>query len=125
MRVEVYYNLHKHVFSVRHKGRVIAWTNVVAIENPEYVVRQSGRQRVLKEGRKNVHAFVRGDMLDHNNINHDFITYNLSLVGDRVTYNPYKYKSFVYKDSEKPIHRSEWALLAKSDDSPPQIFSYK
>ena len=122
MRVEVYYNLHKHVFSVRHKGRVIAHTNAIQIKNAEYVVRKSGRQRVLKEGRKNVHAFVRGDMLEHEGGAFDM---SFSVLGDRVTYNPYKYKSFVYKDSEKPIHRSEWALLAKSDDSPPQIFSYK
>ena len=43
MRVEVYYNLHKNVFSVRHKGKVIAWGNRVTIENPEYVVREKGR----------------------------------------------------------------------------------
>jgi hypothetical protein len=122
MRVEVYYNLHKHVFSVRHKGRVIAHTNAIQIKNAEYVVRKSGRQRVLKEGRKNVHAFVRGDMLEHEGGAFDM---SFSVLGDRVTYNPYKFKSFVYKDSEKPIHRSEWALLAKSDDSPPKIFSYK
>ena len=62
MRVEVYFNLHKHVFSVRsaRSGRVILHTDRVHIRNPEFVVRQGGRQRVLKERKKNVHAFVRG-----------------------------------------------------------------
>ena len=51
MRVEVYFNLHKHLFSVRsaRSGRVILHTDRVHIHNPEFVVRQSGRQRVLKE----------------------------------------------------------------------------
>ena len=63
MRVEVYFNLHKKTFSVRSakSGKVLLHTDEVHIENPEFVVRQSGRNRVLSEGRKNVHAFVRGD----------------------------------------------------------------
>ena len=60
MRVEVYYNLHKNVFSVRHKGKVIAWGNRVTIENPEYVVREKGRQKVLEEGRKKTSMLLSG-----------------------------------------------------------------
>ena len=89
MRVEVYYNLHKNVFSVRHKGKVIAWGNRVTIENPEYVVREKGRQKVLEEGRKNVHAFVRGTLSDINNFKFGKIQQRLSEPRE-VTYNPYK-----------------------------------
>ena len=89
MRVEVYYNLHK-IFSVRHKGKVIAWGNRVTIENPEYVVREKGRQKVLKEGRKNVHAFVRGTLSDI-----DIFNQSAYQMPKEVTYNPYKYDSFV------------------------------
>ena len=63
MRVEVYYNLHKNVFSVRHKGRVIQHTKMAVIKDAEYVVRPAGRAKVLREGKKNVHAFVRGEWL--------------------------------------------------------------
>ena len=64
MRVEVYFNLHKKTFSVRscRTGRVIHHTDKVHIANPEFVVRKAGRERVLREGKKNVHAFVRGDV---------------------------------------------------------------
>ena len=47
MRVEVYYNLHKNLFSVRHKGKVIMHTYDVQITNPTFVVRPSGRAKVL------------------------------------------------------------------------------
>ena len=60
MKVEIYYNLHKNVFSVRHKGRVIQHTSMAVIKDAEYVVRPAGRAKVLREGKKNVHAFVRG-----------------------------------------------------------------
>ena len=49
-KVEVYFNLHKKLFSVRDckTGRVIDHTNHVAIANPQFVVRKAGRERVLR-----------------------------------------------------------------------------
>ena len=124
MRVEVYYNLHKNVFSVRHKGKVIAWGNSVTIENPEYVVREKGRQKVLEEGRKNVHAFVRGTLSDI-----DIFLKGISewakVEPREVTYNPYKYDSFVDGSTYQPIKKSKWARLIKKDDEKPRIFSYE
>ena len=122
MRVEVYYNLHKNVFSIRHKGRVIKHSDKVVIENAEYVVRKSGRERVLKEGKKNVHAFVRGNWIDGHDglIQHEIVGGSMS----SITYNPYKYDSFVYKDNEEPIHKSDWAVLRKTIDMPPKIMAW-
>ena len=124
MRVEVYYNLHKNVFSVRHKGKVIAWGNRVTIENPEYVVREKGRQKVLEEGRKNVHAFVRGTLSDINNFKFGKIQQRLSEPRE-VTYNPYKYDSFVDGSTYQPVKKSKWARLIKKDNEKPRIFSYE
>ena len=124
MRVEVYYNLHKIVFSVRHKGKVIAWGNRVTIENPEYVVREKGRQKVLEEGRKNVHAFVRGTLSDINNFKFGKIQQRLSEPRE-VTYNPYKYDSFVDGSTYQPVKKSKWARLIKKDNEKPRIFSYE
>ena len=124
MRVEVYYNLHKNVFSVRHKGKVIAWGNRVTIENPEYVVREKGRQQVLEEGRKNVHAFVRGTLSDINNFKFGKIQQRLSEPRE-VTYNPYKYDSFVDGSTYQPVKKSMWARLIKKDNERPRIFSYE
>ena len=124
MRVEVYYNLHKNIFSVRHRGRVIAWGNRVTIENPEYVVREKGRQKVLEEGRKNVHAFVRGTLSDINNFKFGKIQQRLSEPRE-VTYNPYKYDSFVYGSTYQPVKKSKWARLIKKGNDKPRIFSYE
>jgi hypothetical protein len=120
IRVEVYYNLHKNVFSIRHKGKVIAWGNRVTIEDPEYIVREKGRQKVLKEGRKNVHAFVRGTLSDIDIFNQECL-----LMPREVTYNPYKYDSFVDGSTYKPVKKSKWARLIKKDNEKPRIFSYE
>lgn len=62
--VFVYFNLHKKVFSVKDvkTGRVIAHANTVKLQNAYPKVSEKGRQRVLKEQRKNVHAGIRGEL---------------------------------------------------------------
>ena len=112
MRVEVYFNLHKKTFSVRSakSGKVLLHTDEVHIENPEFVVRQSGRNRVLSEGRKNVHAFVRGDAT--------FFRYTNRPMLDTLTYNPYKYASFVDKQTEEPVYKASRAWLSVTDKIP-------
>ena len=106
MRVEVYFNLHKHLFSVRsaRSGRVILHTDRVHIRNPEFVVRQGGRQRVLREGKKNVHAFVRGEATY-------FSKYDCPTL-DNVGYNPYVYDSFVKLIDETPVRKAKRAYLS-------------
>ena len=112
MRVEVYFNLHKKTFSVRQcsTGRVILHTDEVHIRNPEFVVHQSGRNRVLREGKKNVHAFVRGEATYFGDTNRPTL--------DTLTYNPYKYVSFVNKQTEKTVYEADRAWLTVSDKIP-------
>tara|TARA_R110000751_G_scaffold24133_1_gene66042 strand:- start:101 stop:472 length:372 start_codon:yes stop_codon:yes gene_type:complete len=120
MKVEIYYNLHKNVFSVRHKGRVIQHTSMAVIKDAEYVVRPAGRAKVLREGKKNVHAFVRGEWVG--------VTRECSLrlfnKGKRVTYNPYKYSTFVEALTDEPIHASDLAVLWKEPNVKPKIGAY-
>jgi hypothetical protein len=69
--------------------------------NVEFRVREGGKEKVRKEMRKNVHAFVIGDLLDYC----QYPCENMPPeTNDKViTYNPYKYDSFVKKDTEEPI----------------------
>ena len=62
MKHFVYYNLHKHVFSVRSckSGLVEHHVNTVILSDCDFKVSKAGRDRVLKEKRKNVHAGVKG-----------------------------------------------------------------
>jgi len=105
MKVEVYWNLHKHVWSIRHKGKVIAHRKAVLIRDGEFVVQLAGNAKVRREGRKNVHAFVRGEW------------YHGTLVDgaySAVIYNPYKYTSFVEAHSEQPIKAAPLVQLCSN-----------
>jgi len=103
-RVMVYYNLHKHTFSVTYDGRVITHADYVKLRDVEFRVRQGGREKVIKEKRKNVHSFVIGTLVD-------YCKYPCENLPDEpnnniVTYNPYKYNTYVMKDTEEPIYRA-------------------
>lgn len=112
MRVFVYFNLHKKVWSIKalegaNRGRVIAHREIVILEDAKPRVSEAGRQRVIKEKRKNVHAGVVGYWDEERSADHNkaYDAYN-------VTYNPYKYRSFVYcNDTEKYWKGSDWVAM--------------
>jgi hypothetical protein len=68
MVVFVYRNLNRKgvVYSVRNEATKLVCdrTGHVLIENATFKVSESGRQRVIREQRKNVHAGVRGTRID-------------------------------------------------------------
>lgn len=80
------------------KGRVIAHRDNVLLFHTTFKVSQAGRERVLREKRKNVHAGVCGNWFDSGN--DDVTLSSVKERGELVTYNPYKYTSFVYKEDE-------------------------
>jgi hypothetical protein len=103
-KVMVYYNLHKHTFSVTYKDRLISHSDYVKLSDVEFRVRQGGRDRVLKDKKKNVHSFVIGTLMDYCK----YPCENLPSEPNNniVTYNPYKYNSYVMKDTEEPVYRA-------------------
>ena len=87
MKVKVYYNLHKKCLSVADsKGKVIEHTDSIFLKGAKFRVQPAGRKRVLKEKRKNVHAYVSGER--------SRMKKGLKLK-KTLTYDPYKYDSFV------------------------------
>ena len=69
MKVFVYYNLHKKLWSVKalegpQKGRVITRSWYVTLLDAKPRVSQAGRNRVLREKRKNVHAGLVGTLCE-------------------------------------------------------------
>ena len=91
-RIRAYYNLHKKCFSVQDykTGLVIEHTDKLFMTNAMFVVRKSGNERVKKEGKKNVHAFVNG-------IRHDKPIDTNHCNNYVVKYNPYTMDFFHYK----------------------------
>ena len=67
-RVKVYFNLHNKKYSAvatrgPDKGRVLGHFDRVTLRFVEFTVNETGRQRVLREKRKNVHAYAVGNVL--------------------------------------------------------------
>ena len=107
-RVFVYFNLHRKLWSVRaldgpHKGRVIAHKRGVVLQGVSPRVSQAGRERVLRERKKNVHAGLVGY----------WVPFDTPITEHMVpiTYNPYKYKSFVYVSDKSAYTGARKALL--------------
>lgn len=103
-KVFVYFNLHRHVWSIKclKSGLVIGHAKAVELENCVLKVSEAGRQRVIKEGRKNVHAGVVGILKAWNGASKDnFIdlTASQGINPELVTYNPYKYETFVLSNN--------------------------
>lgn len=95
-RVQVYWNVHKECWSVRDKktNKVIAHTDSIMLDNARFVVNESGRKRVLREQRKNVHAYVEGDVCIRSYTNTDYAIYKKMDNPVQVRYNPYQGNSF-------------------------------
>ena len=104
-KVMVYYNLHKHTFSVTYDGKVILHADYVKLFDVEFRVRKGGKEKVRQEKSKNVHAFVIGRLMDYC----EFPCDNTPLPSSDniVTYNPYKHNSFVYKNTDEPVYNAK------------------
>ena len=77
--VKVYRNLHKGCWSIKQNGLVKAHSDDIHLYNCEFLVNEKNRLKVIKEKRKNVHAFVKGHIWTGANQNLD----------RRACYNPY------------------------------------
>lgn len=105
----VYFNLHKRRLSIQEKRinasgklvwKVVRHAKMIILKDATFKVYESGRQRVIKEKKKNVHAFITGYQIS-TLIQEDM---------QRAFYNPYKYSSFV-NENEEPIHSASLALV--------------
>lgn len=110
MKVFVYFNLHRKLFSVKalegpNKGKVIGHMLSVSLNDVTFKVSEAGRQRVLREKHKNVHAGVVG------NISPDAWDDMLMQAPKQITYNPYRFSSFVNKDDLEPVRHAKYCLL--------------
>lgn len=62
--VKVYRNLSSKCFSIMQDSLVKAHAKTVCLEDIDWKVSQKGRQRVIRDGKKNVHAFSIGLLRD-------------------------------------------------------------
>ena len=93
-RVQVYYNIRRGDYSVRQSGRVIDHVDCILLRDVRFNVATAGRDKVRATGVKNVHATVSGYtafLTDCTNLQSILKDSNC----DYVSYNPFKYDSFV------------------------------
>lgn len=100
--IEVYFNLHKKVFSIRDTKtkRVIAHSPYVQLSECEFKVSEAGRQRVLREKTKNVHAYIKGkfESFEERNIEDLKSGY----------YDPYIVETFVDRSSKEKLEKANF-----------------
>ncbi len=113
--VDVYRNLHKHCWSVRaacgsHRGRVIGHAKSVLLRYCTFHISDSGRLRAIREGRKNVHAHVRGRLLRYDLDHMDRFDFARDSVG--ASYNICLPHFMTYEC--KPVVKASHVLAAES-----------
>lgn len=115
MKVKVYFNLHKKCYSIKEikTGLVVAHASQVVLTDTIYKVSETGRQRVLREKRKNVHAYVIG-------------TYDGHMTGYRTEediasqylregyYNPYQTETFIDRATGSKLEKSSITVMGRN-----------
>ena len=120
-RVFVYKNLHKNAFSVRQAGIVVFHCQSIFLRECRYLVQPAGRERVLSEGRKNVHAGVSGFLCSRRMLKRRQIEIGLrpdQYFGyEEVSYDPHMYDGFFYYDGDhhQILARSDYADMMIDD----------
>ena len=136
-RVKVYYNLQKDCLSVidAETGLLYCHAHRVELYNAKFRVQLAGRNRVVKEKRKNVHAYIVGDCHDigevskerHRLVRGKVEKYEICQCEGTMwcdecipesaeqfrhaTYNPYKHDTFVDDVSGESLFKSERVVI--------------
>ena len=148
MKVSVYKNLTKGLFSIRAcggpaKGRVIAHADKVALVGVGFHVGKLGQAEVRRTGHKNVHAFVTGILIGWGgpkafahgkgvevlegklcgdwNVVAEAILRSTQERGDRFTYNPYKHDGFTSLTTSTVIAAASRASFTSTGNHAEQI----
>jgi hypothetical protein len=101
--VYVYRNLHKEGrwYSLKQNGKVVAHADCVHLNLCLFKVYEKGRQRVLREKQKNVHAYIIGYFVPE-----AVYTYETA-----VSYDPYKYPHFYTIGENKAVSTAYGVVL--------------
>jgi hypothetical protein len=82
----------------------------VSVTNAQFVVQPAGRKRVLRERKKNVHAFVRGELavFSSEGIEGEWAGQR-PRQWEAVTYNPYQDESFMRLEKGQRVGPIKWS----------------
>lgn len=111
----IYRNLHKSSFSIKRRGRVVERPYLFSVENAQFQVSEKSRERAVNENKRNVHAFLVSDnyeIYDYDDIQYEHLKKSIlnNEKFEEVTYNPFKYNSFVIKKTGTPVFYAEYVV---------------
>ena len=113
-RVNVYFNLHKRLFSVTQGGIVQFHADRITLMDAKFLVGKAGQAKVRRTGRKNVHAKVSGYVADYAS------AFAITTVIDhdewrKAYYNPYVTDTFVDYADKIPLHNADVVMLSMAN----------
>jgi hypothetical protein len=109
--VRVFKNPKQGCYSIFQNGAVRASARAVRLGDVEFRVREFGRQKMLREQRRTIHAFAVGYLLDH--VHPDEGRDLGAMVGRGVRYNPHEAGWFMDTETREPV---TCAALVQFDD---------
>jgi hypothetical protein len=124
MSYKVYRNLHNGKLSIKNSasGLVVGHCDNVIMFHCDFRVSKKGVERIRRIRQKSVVATVNGDIYkmqgftpykgrDVRLYGSDDYSVSAGDPWDKVTFEPYQYDTFVYRDTEKPIYSAKITML--------------
>jgi hypothetical protein len=102
MRVQVYYNRTRRIWSIRKSGKVVRHDSELALRDCRMSVSEKARIRTVTTGRRGVHAWISGELLDA-------VPRQPGLV--EISYNPFKAGYFLTRAESMPVHAAPLVIF--------------
>lgn len=109
--VRVFRNWKRGCFSIMQGGLLKASARSIRLRDVEFLVRASGRERMVRQQRKNVHAYAIGHLEDFVQAGDQRIMAPLG--GRGFLYDAYRFETFVDAEDHSPVHG---ASMVQFDD---------
>ena len=110
--VRVFKNWKLGCYNIMQSGKLLASAKQVRLSGVEFLVRSSGRKRMLENGRRNVHAYAVGQLIDYV---HPEDPRTLDRIEGRgVSYHPYRSAWFVDNETQAPVTGAQMVQFEES-----------
>ena len=107
--VRVFRNWKRGCYSIMQGGLIKASARAVRLHDVEFLVRESGRERMLRTQRKNVHAYAIGQLVEYVPVSE---AGDLESCGDlQLMYDAFRFDSFVDSASHLPVKQADTVVF--------------
>lgn len=100
------------VISVKIPGQHIAYASWVSLRGAEFKVSEHGRQRCIREGVRNVHAWIVGDEILRVGADWSHAQAERPAGYRQAVYDPFRGGAFVDSETLEPVMRADLVIMA-------------